>query len=213
MEPEKWPAEVADGPERPKALARSLIDRIQAQARGTFATEPAKAKPGATLKDQPWKGTELAVPYPGWMDGRAWCAERLKPVDDAKERLRGMTVETNGKNSTTMRTRILDPGVWRSAVEDEAKKLRQMVPVEVPGKAPSFTDALLPRTHVGGTPTYDYKEKSVAKDGQVQSSEADVAGIIKDFEVIFFCSGGDMNVWRTSTIRLETWYKAKIKRD
>jgi hypothetical protein len=213
VEPEKWLTEIADGPERPKALARALIDRIQAQARGTFATEPAKAKPGATLKDQPWKGTELAVPYPGWMDGRAWCAERLKPVDDAKERLRGMTVETNGKNSTTMRTRILDPGVWRSAVEDEAKKLRQMVPVEVPGKAPSFTDALLPRTHVGGTPTYDYKEKSVAKDGQVQSSEADVAGIIKDFEVIFFCSGGDMNVWRTSTIRLETWYKAKIKRD
>lgn len=213
VEPEKWPAEVADGPERPKALARALLDRLQAQARGTFATEPAKAKPGTTLKDQPWKGTELAVPYPGWMDGRAWCAERLKPVDDAKERLRGMTVEPNGKNSTTMRTRILDPGVWRSAVEDEAKKLRQMVPVEVPSKAPAFADALLPRTHVAGTPTYDYKEKSVAKDGQVQSTEADVAGLIRDFEVIFFHSGPDTNVWRSSTLRLETWYKGRLKRD
>jgi hypothetical protein len=31
--------------------------------------------------------------------------------------------------------------------------------------------------------------------------------------VIFFYSGPDMNVWRTSTIRLETWYKSRVKRD
>ncbi|HUR38487.1 MAG TPA: hypothetical protein VM222_03295 [Planctomycetota bacterium] len=211
LERDKWPAELAEAPERPKQIARALIDRIQAQARGTFL--PEQAKGGRVLKDQPWKGTEIAVPYPGWMDGREWVKERLQPVEEARERLRGMTEETNGKNSTTKRVRILDPGVWRSAVEEEAKGLRQSIPIPVPNRPGTFADALLPRTSASGTPTYDFKEKATVTDGQVQSSDADVYGSVTNFDVIFFCSGAGMNVWRDSVIRLETWYKSKIKRN
>ncbi len=213
LERDTWPAGISGGPERPKALARALIDRVQAQARGTFAPDPAKSPPGRLLKNQAWKGTELAIPYPGWMDGRQWAKDRLQPVEEARERLRSMTEETNGKNSTTKRLRVLDPGVWRTAVEDEAKSLRQASPVVIPTRPCTFDDALLPRTYAQGTPTYDFREKSSAKDGQVESSDTDVAGLISDFEVIFFYSGAGMNCWRTSIIRLETWYKSKLKRE
>ena len=124
-----------------------------------------------------------------------------------------MTEETNGKNSTTKRPAILDPGVWRSAVEEEAKRLRQGLVVNAPSGPASFDDALLPRTRNSGNATYDYKEKSTVQDGVVQASDADVSGFIPDLEAIFFVSGADMNVWRGSVIRLETWYKSKLKRE
>lgn len=213
LEKDKWPAELSDGPERPRMLARALLDRLQAQARGTLAPEAARTQPGRLLKDKPWMATELAIPTPGWMDGREWAKDRMKPLEEAHERLRAMTEETNGKNSTTKRVAILDPGVWRSAVEEEAKRLRQGVVVPVPARPPAFADALLPRTRESGKATFDYKEKSSVQDGQVQSSEADISGFIPDLEAIFFSSGADMNVWRGSLIRLETWYKSKLKRE
>jgi hypothetical protein len=213
LEKDKWPAGLEEGPERPKMLARALLDRLQAQARGTFATEAARTQPGRVLKDKPWKATELAIPTPGWIDGREWAKDKLKPLEEAHERLRALTEEQNGKNSATKRTTVLDPGVWRRAVEDEAKTLRQGIAVAIPSGPPEFADALLPRTRESGKATYDYKEKSSVQDGQVLSSDADVYGVVPDLEAIFFSSGPDMNVWRGSWIRLETWYRSKIKRD
>ncbi|MBV8882244.1 MAG: hypothetical protein JO332_19970 [Planctomycetaceae bacterium] len=213
LEKDKWPTALAEGPERPKMLARALMDRLQSQARGTFATEAAKAQPGRVLKDKPWNGTETAVPTPGWMDGRDWAKDKLRPLGEAHDRLRAMTEETNGKNSATKRVAILDPGVWRSAVEEEAKRLRQGLVVDVPSRPPTFADALLPRTKDSGKATYDFKEKSSVQEGQIQSSDVDVYGLIPDLEAIFFYSGAEMNVWRGSLIRLETWYRSKIKRE
>ncbi|HZE98536.1 MAG TPA: hypothetical protein VE981_16000 [Planctomycetota bacterium] len=213
LEKDRWPAEIPAGPSRPKQLARSLIDRIQAQARGTFATEAAKGKPGQLLKDKPWKSNELVIPTPGWMDGKAWAAERMKPLEEAHERLRSMTEETNGKNSTTKHATILDPGVWRTAVETETKNLRQGVLVEIPREPLTFDTALYPRTRNSGNATYDFKEKSSVQDGVLQTSDAEVSGFVPELEVIFFYSGADMNVWRGSLIRMETWYKGRLKRE
>lgn len=213
LEKDRWPAEIAEGPDRPRMLARALIERILAQARGTFTTEAAKAQPGRVLKDKPWKAPEPAIPTPGWMDGRDWAKERMLPLEEAHERLRAMTEETNGKHSTTKHQTILDPGVWRTAVETEARRLRQTLVVEVPNHPLTFADALLPRTREAGKATYDFKEKSSLQDGQVQTSEADVYGVVPDLEAIFFYSGADMNVWRGSLVRLETWYKSKLKRE
>ncbi len=213
LEKDKWPAEIAEGPERPRLLARALLDRMQAQARGVFGTEASKAQPGRVLKDKPWKGEEPAIPTPGWMDGRDWAKEKMKPLEEAHERLRAMTEETNGKNSATKRQVILDPGTWRTAVENEAKKLRQGLVVELPARPATFDDALLPRTRESGKALYDFKDKTTVQDGQVQASDVDVYGLIPDLEAIFFSSGPDMNVWRGSVIRLETWYRSKMKRE
>lgn len=204
-----WEADAFRMPERPQQLARGLLDRILAQASGTFAPAPARARPGRTLKDQEWTGTEVAVPTPGWMNGRAWAAERLKPVEDARARLRAIVDETS--RTGFGRSGYADVDAWRSAVEDEAKQLRKhYAPLAVPDRAPTFEDALPPRFRSAGPATYDFKEKTELRDGLLHSSDATVLGTSHDVEAVFFHSG--LNVWRVSFVKLETWYRGKVQR-
>jgi len=202
-----WPADV---PERARAVARGLVDRIQFQARGAFAPEPARAHPGRALKAEAWKGDEVAIPTLGWSDGSAWAVERVKPVNDARARLRALA-DDSGRSTSLRREAFMEPEVWQTAVEDEAKKLRKAFLLAVPERAGTLEDSLLPRILNAGPGTYEFKEKTEVKDGVVRSSDADVRGTIPALEVAFFHSG--WNAWRRSTVRLETSYKGKVSRD
>jgi hypothetical protein len=204
-----WPAVAARYPERPQLQARALIDRIRAQAAGTFAPDSAKVRPGRTLKDEAWLGTEIAIPSMAWKDGRAWATERLKPVEDARARLKALADAS--ARTAFGKAGWMDPDVWRSAVEDEAKSLRKTVILPSLDRAPGLEDALVPWTRAAGPATYDFKEKSDVHDGRVQSSDADVRGTAHDLEVFFFHSG--QNVWKTSFVKVETWYRGKVRRD
>ena len=203
LERKTWPAVASRYPDRPLALTRALVDRILGQAQGTFATEPARLRPGRTLRDLAWEGTELAIPSFGWTDGRAWATEMLKPVEEARRRLRALADES-------LKTRGLDPDDWRAAVAEEAKFLRKLFGPPDRLRAATMDDALLPKVRSAGPATYDFHEKATAREGQVVSSEADVRGYVRDLEMVFFHSGA--NVWKTSVVQLETWYKGRVKR-
>ncbi|MBI3857562.1 MAG: hypothetical protein HY293_17920 [Planctomycetes bacterium] len=204
-----WPAGFARYPDRSLMLARALLDRMLAQADGTFAPEPARARPGRALKNEAWLGTEVAIPSFQWPDGRPWAAERLKPVEEARARLRALADASNVRRIGP--PPYLDPDAWRAAVEEEAKALRKLYRAAPTDRAASPDDALLPRTRAVGTGTYDLREKTELKEGVLISSEADVRGHGHDIEIFYFHSG--QNLWKTSVVQLETWYKAKVRRE
>jgi hypothetical protein len=154
-------------------------------------------------------GGEMAIPTMGWKDGRGWIAERMKPIDDARARLKALADAS--ERTGFGRDAFLDPDAWRAAVEDEARTLRKTMALPVPDRASGLDDLLLPRTRAAGPATYEFKEKSDVGDGKVQSSEADVRGTFNDVEVFFFHSG--QNLWKTSFVKVETWYRGKVKRD
>jgi hypothetical protein len=143
----------------------------------------------------------------GWEDGSLWARERLGPIEQARARLRALA-ENFGRSGLS-RESYLPPEVWQAAVEDEAKKLRRIIPVSVLDHPATLADALTPRIRNLGAATYDFKEKIALEEGLLHSSESDTRGAAQ-LEVVFFHSG--LNVWRTSVVRLETWYKSKIIR-
>ncbi|HVR85503.1 MAG TPA: hypothetical protein VMU54_14395, partial [Planctomycetota bacterium] len=207
MPADAWPAGAPSVPDRPQLLARALLRRILAQARGTLSPEPSREHSSRTLTGHPWTGSEVAIPSMGWEDGGSWARERLGPIEQARARLRALA-ENSGRSALN-RESYLPPEVWQAAVEDEAKNLRRIIPVAVLDHPGTLADALLPRIRNLGAATYDFKEKVALEEGLLHSSEADTRGAAQ-MEVVFFHSG--MNVWRASVIRLETWYKSKIIR-
>lgn len=208
LSPASWP-DASRFPQRPLAAAHALADRILAQAAGTFAPPAARVRPGLPLRNEMWFGTELAIPSTAWQDGRAWVTERLKPIDEARARLKALADAS--ERTGFGRDAFLDPDAWRAAVEDEARTLRKSTALPVPERAAGLDDLLPPRTRALGPATYEFKEKSEVRDGKVQSSEADVRGTAHDIEVFFFHSG--QNVWKTSFVKVETWYRGKVRRD
>ena len=80
-----------------------------------------------------------------------------------------------------------------------------------PVAVPKLDDPLLlPRILQTGRATCDFKEELALKDGQIAASDTGSAGLIRDLEVAYFSPG--TNRWRVSKMKLETVYKAQIKR-
>jgi hypothetical protein len=199
-----WPAECAAYPPRAVQLARSVVERLVAQCLGEIAPAKARASRGRAVKDQPWDGSGLAVPTLQWPDGAAWAAEQSKPLLEARRKLADLATQSTLNGG-------IEESVWRDAVRREVEAAEAALRVVVPAKPPTVQDPLLtPRLLAAGKATYDFKEDLDLKEGAVDSSSVEAQGTAQDFDVAFFVSGP--NRWKSSRLRLETWYRGQVKR-
>jgi hypothetical protein len=190
-----WPAGAERYPARVLALTRQLLDRLAAQAQGRLA--PHGAREGRELRGEPWRKGEPAVPSFDWEDGAAWMRERLAPIDAARGRLRKLADDT--------RVFGIAEGPWRDAVIAEAKGLRRAYAAGAPAGS-----VLVPKEIVTVPATFEFRETREGRPGAVQSSRVDCLGDAPGIEVFFYRSGP--NAWRRVAVRLQTWYRAELRR-
>ena len=198
-----WPAEVAVYPRRVILMARSIVERLLAQAAGEAAPKEARDVRSRAVKNKPWTRPLVAVPSFHWGNEAAWAVGKRKVIREAHDRLAKLSerLQTTGAISSI---------VWDNAVRRERDAIEKASAVDPLGQTPTVKDVLAPRSISAGKRTFGFKEKLRVEDGKVLSSEVKSYGLVRDWELAFFHSG--TNRWRTCRIRFDIWYRGEVKR-